>query len=625
MKLKNGSHQRFWLLAAGILLILAAAMLLFLWNKKGATPSKIVNTAVDGVNLTYLDFDKNNQKRMEVRCRESRKYSNERMQIKKITATIFKTDKLEKDIQVAAESGIISNNLHDFEISDQARIYSSEFSLSSQSFTLKNRELLTSAEKVDYEVQNISGTAAAGLEYFLDQGILKLFDTRGTLVKNGQPCAFYAQTLWVIKKSNLIIFQNKGELAGGGATVSGNWISLQFDRDFANLQTAFVSGNCFFSMQESLENGAAQNKEITANLIFITYDAAGRLKHISVTDSGKITLQDKKNKGRIVSDKTEIYLRAESQTLEKVHVRSRGTLTNRGRDNISLSGNSLLALYSADGQLTQIKADDNCEFSTDDLKGTADFIAYDAGRFLIDITGKDAAIFSKKNTFNSSHFLVDTRKRLLNSNQGVKATIWPGKKNVLLSSKPLFITASAMEMADGGHAIRFREKVKLFQDDVELHAGDMFFDSRKNLMAFSANANLKFINENELVILRGQTISFDTPGRRIIVAGNASLNLAENTLTGRQIELSFEQANRLENILARDNVTFNKKDLSGQSGSLHWSFNKSIILFKNSAQISRKGAGTTKGRELLLNLNSNEIEVSSQEDRTETIINSDRQ
>ncbi|MBN2399786.1 MAG: LPS export ABC transporter periplasmic protein LptC [Candidatus Aminicenantes bacterium] len=624
MKLKNASNRRSWLLASGVLLILVMAMLFLLWNKKGVGPSKIVNTAVDGVNLTYLDFDKSNQKRMEVKCRESRQYKNERMRVKKITATIFKTDKLEKDIQVAAESGIISNNLHDFEISDRARIYSSDFSLSSQSFTLKNRELLTSAEKVDYEVQNISGTAAAGLEYFLDQGILKLFETRGTLMKNGQPCAFYAQTLWVIKKSNLIIFQNKGELAGGGATVSGDWLSLQFDRDFASLQTAFVSGNCFFNMHESSEIGAAQSKEISADLIFITYDSAGRLQHISVTGSGKITLEDKKNKGRIASDKIEIYLRPESQTLEKVHVRSRGTLTNRGRDNISLSGDSLFALYSADGQLTQIKADDHCEFSTDDLKGTADFITYDVGRFLIDITGKDAAIFSKKNIFNSSHFLVHTRKRLLNSSQGVKATIWPGQKNVLLSSKPLFITASVMEMADRGHTIRFREKVKLFQDELELHAGDMFYNSRKNLMAFSENVNLKFINENELVILRGQTISFDTPGRRIMVVGNASLNHAENTLTGRQIELCFEQANRLENILARDHVTFNKKDLSGKSGSLHWSFTKNIIRFKNSAQISRKGAGTTKGRELLLNLHSNEIEVSSQEDRAETIIHSDR-
>jgi lipopolysaccharide export system protein LptA len=624
MKLKSGSKYHAWMLAAGFLLILIAAILLVLRYKKSTVAPKIVNTAVDGVNLLYLDFDKNNQKKMEVKCLESQKYDNERMLVKKITATIFKTEKLEKDIRVTAESGIVSNNLYNFEIRGQARIFSSDFSLSSQSFVLKNRELLLSHDMVGFELKNISGTAAAGMEYFMDQSILKFFEARGTMVRDGQPYAFYAQTLWVLKKNNLIIFQNSGEMAGSGTKIRGNWFSLQFDQDFAHLQSASVSGNCFFSMEEKGGDGRTQSKEITGDLIHSIYDSAGRLQHISVAGAGKITQQDGSRKGWIASDKIEIYLLAASQTLEKVHVLSRGTLTSRGQDNITMSGDSLLAFYSPAGLLTQIRADDNCEFSTDDLRGTADFIVYDAARFLIDITGKDAAIFSKKNVFNSSRFLVNTRKRQLNSDQGVKATILPEKNNVLLSSKPLFITSAAMEMTDRGNAIRFREKVKLFQDDIELHAGEMLFDSSKNLMTFSMNADLKFVNENEPLVLRGQMISFDTPGRSIVITGNARLNQAGNVLTGRQIELSFESDNRLGNILARDNVAFNNNDLSGKSGSLHWNFIKKIILFKNSAQISRKGAGITKGRELLLNLNSNEIEVSSQEDRAETIINPDR-
>ena len=126
-----------------------------------------------------------------------------------------------------------------------------------------------------------------------------------------------------------------------------------------------------------------------------------------------------------------------------------------------------------------------------------------------------------------------------------------------------------------------------------------------------------------MVVLRGQTIFFNTPERKIIVTGDARLNQAGNTLNGRQIELSFDPKNQLENILAMDSVTFTKKDLSGKSGLLHWDFNKKIVLFENSAQITRKDAGTTKGRELLLNLSTNEIKVSSQEDRAETIIKQD--
>jgi lipopolysaccharide export system protein LptA len=621
MKFKSGGRYRLQLLAAVALLISFAIIFYFLHYGKGTTSPKIVNTAIDGVNLTYLDFDKNNQKKMEIKCRESQKQGDDRLLMKKITATIFKTDKMEKDIQVTAESGIVSNNFYNFDIRDHARIFSSDFSLSSQSFLIENRELLKSRDGVDFIVQNVSGRAAAGLEYFLNQRVLTLFASKGTWVRNGQPYDFQTQALWVIKKSNLLILQKDCELVGAGATVRGDWISLQFDQNFANLQSASVSGNCFFNMVERGENSSSQSKEITANFIHIVYDPDGRLRQITVHGAGKITLHDQKNNGQIASDNTEIYLRSENQTLEKVKVLTRGTLTSRGQDNVTVSGDSLSALYSPDGLLAEIKAENNCEFNTDDFRGTAESINYDATHFLIDITGKDAAILSKKNIFNSSRFLIHSRQRQLSSDKGVKATIMPEKKNVLLSSKPLFITATAMEMTEKGNVIRFKEKVKLFQDDIELHAGEMLFDSRRNHISCREAVDLKFFNEKELLVLRGQTIFFNTPERKIVIAGDARLNQAENILGGRQIELSFDLTDQLENVSALDDVTFNKQDLSGKSELLHWYFNKKIVLFKNSAQITKKDAGTTKGKELLLNLSSNEIKVSSQEDRAETIIN----
>ncbi|MEI6613985.1 MAG: LptA/OstA family protein [Chrysiogenales bacterium] len=627
MKFKSQSRYHSRLPAALILLIMVAAIFIFLSYRKRTKPIKIVNTAIDGINLTYLDFDKNNQKKIEIKCLESQKQSDDRLLMKKITATFFKTAKLEKDIhdiKVVGDSGFVSANLYNFDIRGHARIFSSDFSLSSQSFYLENRELLSTKEGVDFKLKNISGRAAAGLEYFLNQNILKLFASKGTWIRNSQPYEFQTQTLWVIKKSNLIILQRNADLAGAGATARGDWMSLQFDSGFANLQAVSISGNCYFNMVERGKNGRSQRKEISANFIYIAYDPEGRLRQITVHDAGKINLIDQKNSGQIASDNTEIFLRSENQTLEKVQVLTRGTLTSRGRDNLTVSGDTLAAFYSQEGLLTEIKAEKKCEFSTDDFRGTAAAINYDAVNFLIDIAGKDAAILSKKNLFNSSSFLIHTKRRQLNSDKGVKATIIPEKKSVLLSRKPLFITAAGMEMTDKGNVIRFKEKVKLFQDDVELYAGEMLFDGPRNRISCQGSADLKFFNENEAVVLRGQTISFDTPERKIVVTGNARLNQAENILGGQQIELSFGLTNQLEMISALGNVTFSKKDLSGQSQLLHWDFNKKIVLFKDSAQITRKDAGTTKGKELLLNLSSYEIKVSSQEDRAETVINQKR-
>jgi lipopolysaccharide export system protein LptA len=624
MRFRRGSKYPFWLEAAIILLFLAAVALFFLHQGRGSSAPKTVNTEVDGLNLTYFDFDQKNQKKMEVRCRESQPYGPNRLRMKEITATIFKTGTLDQEIKVTAESGIVSSNFYDFEIRDRARIFSSDFSLSSQSFNLQHRAMLSSRDAVDFKLKDVSGRAAAGMEYYLNLSVLKLFQCRGTMVRDGQPYDFQAKTFWVIKKDNLILLEKNSELTGSGTTLRGDWISMKFDRDFVKLRSVSNHGHCFFSMVQNGENGRSQSKEINANSIFIDYDEEGRLQHIVVEGAGRITLQEGKSQGRIESEKTEIFLRPETQTVEKVRVSTRGTLTSHGTDPITVSGDALGARYAADGSLSRVEAKSNCEFSTEDLHGTAEAITYDAPRFLIDINGKDAAIISKKNVFHSSHFQVHTRQRQLSSLQAVQATIVPENKNVLFSSKPLFITAAAMEMTDRGNIIRFREKVKLFQDDIELHAGEMLFDGRKNHMSFSGGADMKFINENELLILRGQSMAFEPSGQRIVITGNANLNQGENVLSGRQIELLFQGADRLENILARDNVTFSKKELSGKSGLLHWDFNKKTILFKNSAQISRKNTGTTKGRELLLNLSSNEINVTSQEDRAETTISQGR-
>jgi len=624
MKCKSLTKHPTRLLAVGVLLILLAAIFFSLRYAKGADRQKAANPAIDGRNLAYFDFDENNQKRLAIQCLESLRLSNERLLMKSITATFFKTARLENDIQVSGDSGIVSRNFYDFEIRGRARIFSSDFTLDGPSFNLKNRELLSSRDNVDFKLKDISGRAAAGMEYYINLPVLKLFQCQGTMIRDGQPYDFQTQMFWVIKKDNLMVLEKKSELSGAGATARSDWMSLQFDPGFVHLQSVTNVGNCFFSLKEEGENGRTQSKEIAADFIGIDYDSKGRLRQITVHGAGKINLQDQKNNGQIASEVTKIFLRSENQTLETVQTLTRGTLTSRGRDNITVSGDFLSAFYSQDGLLVEMKAKKNCEFSAEGFQGTAEALNYDAALFLIDVTGRDTTIINKKNSFNSSHFKIHSRQRRLNAEKNVKATIMPGEKSVLLSSKPLFITADALEITDGGNSIRFRDKVKLFQDDIELHAGEMFLDNLTNRMTCNGDVQLKFFSENEVVELRGQTIIFNHEERKAVITGNASFNQAGNALSGRQIELSFDRGNQLENISARDNVTFSKENLSGRSGLLQWPYRKKIIWFKNSAQITRKDAGTTKGRELLLNLNSNEITVSSQQERAETIIHPDR-
>ena len=610
--------------AAPVALVAVTLILgvLFLRPKKGDAP-KAVDTEIAGVNLTYYDFDKNNQKKLEIKCRESQKQGEDQLLMKGITATIFKADKLDKDIHIAADAVTASSNFYTFFVHDHARIFSNDFSLASQSFLLKDRDILSSKDTVDFELKDIRGRAVDGLQYYLNQKTLKLFGCKGIWTRAGKPYDFRAQTLWSFQKKNLLILQKNAEVTGSGATVRSDWLSLQFDGDFANLQTASATGKSYFHSAADPGNGREQSREISANLINMMYDSQGRLQQVQVQGSGQIVLVDAGNKGRVESEAIEISLRAETQTLETVRTLSRGSLASQGRDNIQVQADSLLATYGKDGTLARVQAEGSCEFATDDFSGTAGRLDYDAANFRVEIFGKDASVTSKKNNFNSSHFLIQTKLRRLSSDKGVKAKLIPGKKNVLLRVKPVFVTASGMEISEKGDVTGFKGDVKMFQDDIELQAGELLFETRNNRISCRNNADMKFLSDNESVVLHGKTMVFQADELKIVLEGDAQLKQAENMLSARKIELAFNRDDRLENITAADQVGFSKKDLAGKAQLLYWYFTKKTILFKNAAEITKKDAGTTRGQELLFDLNSNEVTVSSVDDRSETIIRQD--
>jgi len=238
----------------------------------------------------------------------------------------------------------------------------------------------------------------------------------------------------------------------------------------------------------------------------------------------------------------------------------------------------------------------------------------------VDISGKSATVKSKKNIFNSSQFLILTQRKQMSSSAGVKATLIPEKKNVLLRAKPVFVAASGMEMSEKGNVTGFKGNVKLFQDEIELQAGELLFETQGNRISCRGNADLKFFTDGDPVFLHGQTMVFHAEELKIILEGEARLQLAEKALSARRIELAFSRDDRLESITAADQVAFSKENLSGKAQFLLWDYKRKTILFKNSAEITKKEAGTTKGQELLFDLNSNAISVSNADSRSETII-----
>ncbi len=601
-------------------LFLSILLVFMLQTKRGGDSAKTVDTEIEGVNLTYLTFNKNNEKKLEIKCLESQKKADDRLFMKKITATIFKANKLGKDIHISADSGYAKNDFNDFYLQGNALISSPSFTLSSDSFDLKDLDVLSTNDAVDFKLRDVSGQAKNGLLYIFKNKYLKLFRPRGVLRRAGKPYDFQAQVLRVVDNQKIIHLDKDATIEGEGTAIKGNRISLQFDQDFANLEWTAAFGNCYFKSTEIGANERQQSKEITANQIKMVNDPQGRLQKIAVLGDGKISLVDNSNSSLIQSGNIEISFNSETQVLETIRALARGTLSTRGQDNLTVSADSFLATYSSGGELSEIHAEKKCEFVTEDIAGTAARLDYDVANSRIEISGKDASITSRKNIFNSGKFLILTKLRNLSSDQGVKATLIPEKKNVLLRAKPVFVTAAGMEMSEKGDVTKFKGKVNLFQDDIELQAGELIFATRSNRISCRGNADLKFISDNEKIVLHGKTMVFHADELKIVLEGDARLQQAENTLSARKIELAFNRDDQLEKITAADQAAFSKKDLSGKAQFLDWFYPRKIILFKNSAEIIKKNAGTIRGQELTFDLSTNEISVSSAADRSETVI-----
>ncbi len=111
---------------------------------------------------------------------------------------------------------------------------------------------------------------------------------------------------------------------------------------------------------------------------------------------------------------------------------------------------------------------------------------------------------------------------------------------------------------------------------------------------------------------------------KIVIEGEARLQQGPNTLAARRIELAFGRDDKLENIDAVDQVAFSKGEITGKAQLLHWQYARKTILFRKNAEITRQGAGTTRGQELRFDLDSNEISVSGAGDRSETTIRRER-
>lgn len=259
-------------------------------KKKDEFASELI---VDGEGMIHVTFDKKGREAIKIRCSQSERGEKDELVLKNIEGLIYKKGRMNKDIKVFGDRGIVSNSNQNFFIEQNARIASDDFDLKSPSFLLKDQAVLTSDKKVSYKTKSMSGTAHKGLEYFLKLNVLRFFKARGHYKRNGRDFSYKTDSLWIMEKDNLVVFEKKVVINEKGTILRSDWLSAKFTEGFKKIAESTAQKNCYFFFEDPEKN---ESREIRSSNINNLYNEEGKLHQVKVQQNAEILLKKRNGK-----------------------------------------------------------------------------------------------------------------------------------------------------------------------------------------------------------------------------------------------------------------------------------------------------------------------------------------
>ncbi|MCP5106972.1 MAG: LPS export ABC transporter periplasmic protein LptC [bacterium] len=571
----------------------------------------------DGEKMIHATFDKKHKKVMELKCSTANKETDDKTIMQNIEGVIFKKGRMNQDIQVFGDDGYVANDAHNFFIENNARIVAETFKLRSRSFLLEDQAELETEKKVHYETENLKGVAREGMKYYLKLNVLKLFKTRGHYNRNDRDFQFKTDVLWLIDQDNMMVMEKDAVIKEKNSILRSGWISVQFTDGFKRIVEAASQVNSYFYLEDPEKK---EIKEIKSDNITSYYDDHGKLSKVSVLQNGEILLKNETNHTMIASDAIHMNFNVETGKLTRINIPSHGQVENTGKSQFRVSAESINADYNEAGDLVYCEGKGNCDFIIDEYRGLADTLLYNIEKKVIALDGPDAKIINGDNTFNSVRFTVNTEKKILSSNRGVKSVILLRKQNVLFKQAPIFINSQKFTIFEKENRFSYEQRVSLLQGDISLTAGSLEIRD-DNDIEIKERVLLSFKSDDKEISIRGDRFVFNAGKRNIEISGNPVIKNDENILKADYFVIQFSDQNALTGIYGDGDINFTREDLSGTSGKVDWLFTEDTLVLKDLPQIMKKNGGTTMGDELKINLKTNKITIlSSATERTETLI-----
>ncbi len=607
-----------WLKPVIALLGLLLVALLAVRLSKPPPKAPEVPAHADGIDVSYSAFNQENRQTLRVRCAESKQETADRLRMRRVEATVFKRGHFAQDVVVSAEEGVATNNLHDFDFSGEARIASKDIAITAETFHLKDLDVLTTGGGVAFVLKGFSGVAGRGLEGYLKINTFKFFDASGTFQRQGEQIRYAAKTLWLIEDKNWLILDRDGILESGSLLVRGDWVSFQFDEKYQHLESYSSVGHAVMKAIPRSGEGP-QGFSIAAAQIKCVVGASGRVEQIEVLGATAVDLAGGEVTASLVCDQLRIELDPERQSLRRLELLTPGTITLQKTRQLVVLGNRMTLAFGPAGKLNTLHVEGECRFTQEEVEGRGDLLDYDLTAGSLVLSGGGSRVTSKGNTFQADELTLDPDRNRVVVKKPVRATLAPPSDGVLLSSRPAFVTAGAMEADPGSERIRFTGKVRLLQDDTELTAEQLLFSGGDRLVTASGGVKLAFQDDKTSFVASGDAVELRSAERTATWAGKSTLRQGEDRLEGGKLQLLFGQRTHVETIQAREGVVFTRGDLRGEAVELDWKFDLEQVLFRNQAKITRQKGGVTSGRELQLDLKTRRITVTGEAGRTETI------
>ena len=600
-----------------VVFLLATLVYIFSGIKGKNQPDYVVELSADGKEVMHTHYNDENKIDLVVKCSESNKESADKVVMKKIDGLIPKKGRMNKDIKVFGDQGYAENNFHNFFVQNNARLLSEDFIITSDNFTLKDRSEVHSAPNVYYQTKTLKGTASRGMEFFLNMNTVRFHQAKGTYKRNNQVFSYQTASLWFMEKEKLLVMEKKVVIKDDKSILRSGWLTMRFSEDLKQVAEATSQKNSYFYTEDPEKK---ESKEIKSVNLTSIYDNEGHLTQLKAMQKAEILLKNETNQTLITGALVEMNFDGPTGKAKNVNIPLRGVIENTGKTSFKVLADQIDVRYNQAGEIRFCEGKGNVEFIVEDYRGISNKIFYDVGKESMGLDGENSRVIHQNNTFTSSQFRINVKKKILSSGAGVKSLIRLEQENALFSLDPIYIDSGKFSLFEKEKKFSYERQVNLNQGDTRLTARKLEIEEDNSILA-EGSVSLSFKKGDKEVAIKGDRLTFAPGKKQIDIEDNAVIKSGESILRASRFQVHFNENNEIEDISGESEVYFSKEDLSGTSRRARWLFNQEILILKGSPQVVNKSGGKTSGKELKINLETNKITIiSDPSDRTETII-----